>query len=361
MAIKEQNVQYAGADDKQLQAAGALIFAADTGNVLVVYRSSDVVDPNLWCGAGGKMETGEDAMETSRREIEEELGYKGKMTQVPIHVYEKPELKFHNFLGIVPKQFNPELNWETHGHVWCHPDHIPTERRHYGLSAVLEDKERVWTAYEKPKNTSVTSSKLDLSIKEIGYIMSIRRLKIKSSLALEEYVERHMEGLGYTAVGEGRDKSVWTKDNKSVVVITHASNPLALGLIQRWLQYVIANSRRDEHLPKLLPLADAKGKKSLWSTFEHDGEKAIQYCMEKLYNLSSAENRMYQNVVEKFDYDEDGDYEPPPKLRSFYKSVQGVSNNTNGKYLDLLGESGQLHNVMKRKDGTPVIIDPYAY
>ena len=80
MAIKEKNVQYAGPDGNQVQAAGALIFAADTGNVLIVYRSSDCVDPNLWCGAGGKIEPGEDPMQASRREIEEELGYKGKMT-----------------------------------------------------------------------------------------------------------------------------------------------------------------------------------------------------------------------------------------------------------------------------------------
>lgn len=152
MAIKEQNVQYAGPDGNQVQAAGALIFAADTGNVLIVYRSSDCVDPNLWCGAGGKIEPGEDPMQASRREIEEELGYKGKMTQIPIYTYEKPELKFHNFLGVVPKQFHPTLNWETHGHVWCHPDHVPTERRHYGLDAVMKDEHSLAKLAEAQKH-----------------------------------------------------------------------------------------------------------------------------------------------------------------------------------------------------------------
>lgn len=138
MAIKEQRVLYAGVDGNQVQAAGALVLAADTGNLLVVYRSPDVVDPSLWCGAGGKIEPGETPEQASRRELYEELGYKGPMEQIPIFTWDKPNLKFYNFLGVVPKQFFPQLNWETSGYVWCRPKFIPVPM-HYGLQAVLAD------------------------------------------------------------------------------------------------------------------------------------------------------------------------------------------------------------------------------
>jgi ADP-ribose pyrophosphatase YjhB (NUDIX family) len=139
MALKEWNVQYAGPLGNQLQAAGALIFAADTGNFLVVYRSPGVVDPNLWCGVGGKIEQGETPEQASRREIAEEVGYKGELVQTPIFTWDEPKLKFFNFLGVVPKQFTPILNWETAGYVWCTLDKIP-QPMHYGLRAVLTDK-----------------------------------------------------------------------------------------------------------------------------------------------------------------------------------------------------------------------------
>jgi len=138
MAVKDLKAQYAGTNGNQLQAAGALIYAQDTGNVLVVYRSPAVVDPCLWCGIGGKIEPGETPEQASRREIAEEVGYKGEMTQLPIFVWDKPELKFYNFIGVVPSQFQPALNWETSGYVWCKPNQIPGPI-HYGLQAVLDD------------------------------------------------------------------------------------------------------------------------------------------------------------------------------------------------------------------------------
>jgi 8-oxo-dGTP pyrophosphatase MutT (NUDIX family) len=138
MAVKQLLKVIAG-PRAQVQAAGALIFAEDTGNFLVVYRSENVVDPQCWCGAGGKIDGAETPEQASAREIQEELGYAGKMTQYPIFVYDDPKLRFYNFLGVVPSQFNPVLNWETAGYIWCQLDEVPAPL-HFGLQAILDDK-----------------------------------------------------------------------------------------------------------------------------------------------------------------------------------------------------------------------------
>lgn len=157
MAIRSHLDVYAGADGNQLQAAGALIFARDTGNVLVVYRSPDVVDPCVWCGVGGKIEQGETAEQACIREVKEEVSYLGKMELRSLFTWDKPDLKFSNFLGIVDKQFHPILNWETAGYVWCKPSEIP-EPTHYGLEALGKDNDSLLTiqqVYKEHEHTPV--------------------------------------------------------------------------------------------------------------------------------------------------------------------------------------------------------------
>lgn len=128
----------------QLQAAGCLIYACDTEKFLIGFRSSDVTDGACWCGFGGKIDP-EDAgpSEAAIREISEEVGYNGPIDTVPLLTYNSEELRFFNFLGRVPNQFTPVLNWESDGYVWVTLedllDQSKFQPRHYGLSALLDD------------------------------------------------------------------------------------------------------------------------------------------------------------------------------------------------------------------------------
>lgn len=139
--LKELNISYkqTAAGDK-VRASGALIIAEDTGNILLIFRSSKCADPNVWCGVGGKIEEGESTEEACRREIEEEIGYlqTAPMVLRPIFLFENDTLEFHNHIGVVPNEFYPKLNWESAGYVWCRLDCLPSPQ-HYGLQAILND------------------------------------------------------------------------------------------------------------------------------------------------------------------------------------------------------------------------------
>lgn len=121
------------------EGAGVLYFSQKTGRVLVAHRSAEVNEPNTWGTWGGKMEKGESPEEAARREAGEEAGKGGKL--VPVWTFKHPSgFKFHNFLAIVPNEFNPKQTWETQGHRWVEPGRWP-EPMHPGLRALVNRPE----------------------------------------------------------------------------------------------------------------------------------------------------------------------------------------------------------------------------
>jgi len=118
--------------------AGALLLARDTGRVLALRRSRSVMEPRTWGIAGGAIDSGEDPEKSARREVQEELDYYGPVEMHPAHVFQSDAFRYHNFIGIVPVEFKPRLNWENDLYRWVDIDEMP-EPRHYGLKALFDN------------------------------------------------------------------------------------------------------------------------------------------------------------------------------------------------------------------------------
>jgi 8-oxo-dGTP pyrophosphatase MutT (NUDIX family) len=119
--------------------AGCIILARDTGRICLPKRSKDVEQPHTWGTWGGAIDGREAPKAAAEREVREEAGYTGKLEIVPLYVYKHPSgFTYHNFLAIVDKEFEPELNWETSTYRWCSPTKLPSPL-HFGLKGLLAD------------------------------------------------------------------------------------------------------------------------------------------------------------------------------------------------------------------------------
>lgn len=105
--------------------AGALIYAEDTGRVLLVKRSPECDEPNTWCCLGGGVEKGESIQQGLRREVMEEGGYSGPMKLFHYQRSETPDFVYHNHIGVVDEEFEPVLNHEHTAYRWCDPNDMP--------------------------------------------------------------------------------------------------------------------------------------------------------------------------------------------------------------------------------------------
>jgi len=124
--------------------AGCLIVSKATGKILVPFRSSEVQQPHTWGTLGGAIDENEDPVTAVKREVEEEVGYSGKILKiVPLYVFKKKvegggEFHYHNFLVIVENEFEPKLNWETDYCKWVTIDELDSlEPKHFGLRELL--------------------------------------------------------------------------------------------------------------------------------------------------------------------------------------------------------------------------------
>ena len=122
--------------------AGVLAFCSSTSRFLVVRRSGNVEEPLTWGTIGGAIDAHEDPRKAAIREMKEEVGYTGQMRLVPLFIYRSGKFSYHNFLGIVPREFRPHLDFENTAAKWCNWLDFPNPR-HFGLVALLQDAETV--------------------------------------------------------------------------------------------------------------------------------------------------------------------------------------------------------------------------
>lgn len=122
--------------------AGCIILAQDTGRMLIAHRSKHVEQPLTWGTWGGAIDSGENPVESVRREVGEETGYNGSIIDIkPLYVFKSGTFRYFNFLVIIESEFKPRLDWENCGYQWCSFDDRSQwpSPLHFGLTAILKD------------------------------------------------------------------------------------------------------------------------------------------------------------------------------------------------------------------------------
>lgn len=121
------------------RAAGCLIYAEDTGRILIGKRSMGVLEPNTWGTFGGAIDEGEKPAHACEREVQEETGYSGIIqAMIPLYVFKVPNFEYHNFLCVVKREFKPKLNWENSDTQWTEPPFDFPKPLHVGMKALLQ-------------------------------------------------------------------------------------------------------------------------------------------------------------------------------------------------------------------------------
>ena len=132
------------------KAAGVLVICPKTKRILMQMRGKYVNEPGTWGVIGGAISgiEGEETIDPqsgAEKELREETGYKGSIKLFPAYIFKKSNFSYHNFIGIVPEEFesNPssEHSWETGYTQWMTFDEMLAEKDsfHFGLKALLND------------------------------------------------------------------------------------------------------------------------------------------------------------------------------------------------------------------------------
>jgi len=91
------------------------------------------------------METN-DPKEAARIEFKEESGYDGKIEMIPSYVFEKKNSEgkvvftYHNYIGILDNEFEPDLDWETQDFKWVtFEEMMKIDPKHFGLQGLMKN------------------------------------------------------------------------------------------------------------------------------------------------------------------------------------------------------------------------------
>lgn len=126
--------------------AGCLLFSKSTKRFLIGKRSPYVEQPDTWGTWGGAIDSNLSPKDAVKKEVYEETGYKGNLDLIDIYVFKDPnsEFRYYNFIGVIDKEFEPTLNWESSDYAWVEYGKWPSPL-HFGLKAILNDPKSVQT------------------------------------------------------------------------------------------------------------------------------------------------------------------------------------------------------------------------
>jgi 8-oxo-dGTP pyrophosphatase MutT (NUDIX family) len=107
-------------DTGLIEGVGTFIYCSGTQRYLFLLRNSSKY-AGTWGLAGGKIDIGEQLLDSLYRELREELGYEFTNDKViPIEKFtsDNGNFSYHTFLIPVAEEFVPNLNYEHRGYCW---------------------------------------------------------------------------------------------------------------------------------------------------------------------------------------------------------------------------------------------------
>ena len=134
--------------------AGIIPCCTNTGRFLLGFRSEEVFEGHTWGGFGGKLDVDEgvdeNIEEAAIRELEEESGYNGNIKLIKGCVFRDRNFEYHNYIGLVHKEFDCELNWENDDFRWVSMDELKLIKpKHFGLKYFLNNSADIFMKYCK--------------------------------------------------------------------------------------------------------------------------------------------------------------------------------------------------------------------
>lgn len=142
--------------DRWNAGAGVFLIAADTGRILLQKRSPYADEGLAWGVFGGTVDPGDVTYEgAALRELYEETKYTGPINLVPaMEDYATDEnFRYFTFIGLVPKEFDPTLDFESADGRWFTLEEFMNLRdKHYGLDNLWKCcSDMIVKAIESPK------------------------------------------------------------------------------------------------------------------------------------------------------------------------------------------------------------------
>jgi len=114
-------------ESNSIEGVGTFIYSTSTRRYLFLLRDTSKYS-GTWGLAGGKIDAGEQLLESLHRELSEELGYNFNNTKViPIEKFtsENNKFSYNTFLIPVDGEFVPDLNHEHRGYCWVALEDYP--------------------------------------------------------------------------------------------------------------------------------------------------------------------------------------------------------------------------------------------
>ena len=133
--------------------AGVLAIAADTGKILVQLRSGSVEEPYTYGVVGGAVKASDVSgfERAASEEFEEETGARLQKL-IPAFRFQSGHFVYQNFIGIVPSEFQPRMNWEADGYEWVTWEELlRLHPKHFGLEALIKNSADLIKRYARGK------------------------------------------------------------------------------------------------------------------------------------------------------------------------------------------------------------------
>jgi hypothetical protein len=208
--------------------------------------------------------------------------------------------------------------------------------------------------------------------------MSEAETRTKNSAA----IAKKLKAAGYKKLGSGADSIVWAKDEGSVIKILmpEDSNSLAEKVFLEFYNFVRSNPNLP-NLPKFLESAqtmDINGKDYTFVVMErlqHIKPGSFDEAMVWILSDFAVKKMSWEAVLGELTNPETWQYwDGPPPVKTIIQTIQAMDEQVSLRYgilyqlMTLLYHTGRINklgwdlhteNVMKRADGTLVVIDPW--